>query len=65
MLDLVTTARLRATDNEVCDSNSGHEIGARTCIASKILKAATRGDTSSDEFMHLGQEVPSCPPAMW
>ncbi len=58
-------ARLRATDNEVCDSNSRHEIGARTCLASKILKAATRGDTSSDGFMRLGREVPSCSPTMW
>jgi hypothetical protein len=31
----------------------------------KILKAAARGDTSSDGFMHLGREVPSCPPTTW
>ena len=45
MFDPATTALLRAVLDEVCEEVSRYEIGARTHVASKILKAATDGDT--------------------
>lgn len=48
MLDTATTALLRAVLEEVCEGVSRHETGARTHLASKILEAATKGETSRD-----------------
>ena len=45
MFDPVTTALLRAVLDEVRESVSHREIGARTHVASKILEAATRGES--------------------
>jgi len=48
MFDTATTALLRAVLDEVCESVSDQEIGARTHVASKILEAATRGEVSPE-----------------
>lgn len=47
MFDTATTALLRAVLDEICESVSREEIGARTHVASKILEAATRGRSLS------------------
>ncbi|WP_426418966.1 hypothetical protein [Bradyrhizobium genosp. A] len=65
MFDTVTTALLRAVHDEVCERVSRHETGARTHVASKILEAATRGNTSPDALRQVGREALSDAPTMW
>ncbi|WP_354268557.1 hypothetical protein [Bradyrhizobium japonicum] len=60
MFDAATTALLRAVLDEVCESVSHREIGARTNVASKILEAATRG-----EVRQVGRDALSRAPTMW
>ena len=60
MFDTATTALLRAVLDEVCESVSHRETGARTHVASKILEAATRGEVSRP--MALGRSAATpCP----
>lgn len=54
MFDSSTTALLRAVLDEVCEKVSRTEAGARTHVASKILEAATKGDTSPDHLKQIG-----------
>ncbi|UQR62426.1 hypothetical protein LRP30_37710 [Bradyrhizobium sp. C-145] len=65
MFDPATTALLRAVLNEVCENVSQAETGARTHVASKILEAATRGDTSLDHLKQVGRQALSRAPTMW
>ncbi|MDA9433851.1 hypothetical protein [Bradyrhizobium sp. CCBAU 51627] len=65
MFDTATTAILRAILDEVCESVSRREIGARTQVASKILEAATRGELSTDALSQVGREALSRAPTMW
>ncbi|MET4519500.1 hypothetical protein [Bradyrhizobium sp. I1.7.5] len=65
MFDPATTALLRAVLDEVCENVSCHETGARTHIASKILEAATDGDTTPDRLKEVGREALSGVPTMW
>ena len=65
MLDAATTALLRAVLDEVCENVSRHETGARTHVASKILEAATNGDTAPDRLKEVGREALSDAPTMW
>jgi hypothetical protein len=65
MFDAKTTALLRAVLDEVCASVSHYETGARAHVASKILEAATRGETSVDSLRQIGREALSAAPAMW
>lgn len=55
MLDTATTALLRAVLDEVCESVSQREIGARTHVASKILDAATREEVSPEALRQVGR----------
>jgi hypothetical protein len=64
MFDSATTALLRAVLDDVCESVSRYETGARTHVASKILEAATRGDTKPDRFKEVGREALSEAPGM-
>jgi hypothetical protein len=64
MFDSATTALLRAVLDEVCESVSRYETGARTHVASKILEAATRGDTWPDRLKEVGREALSEAPGM-
>lgn len=57
MFDPATTALLRAVLDEACESVSRTETGARTHVASKILEAATRGDTSPDHLKQVGRQA--------
>ena len=65
MFDAATTALLRAVLEEVCEDVSRHETGARTHVASKILQAATNGDTTPDRLKEVGSEALSGAPTMW
>ena len=65
MFDATTTALLRAVLEEVCEDVSRHETGARTHVASKILQAATNGDTTPDRLKEVGREALSGAPTMW
>lgn len=65
MFDPAMTALLRAVPDEVCENVSRTETGTRTHVASKILEAVTRGDTSRDELKQIGREALSDAPTMW
>ncbi|MCK1329499.1 hypothetical protein IVB57_14255 [Bradyrhizobium sp. CW9] len=65
MFDTATTALLRAVLDEVWESVSHREIGARTHVASKILEAATRGDVSPEGLRQVGRDALSHAFTMW
>ncbi|MGY8632786.1 hypothetical protein RAD15_09945 [Bradyrhizobium sp. 14AA] len=65
MLDPATTALLHAVLDEVCEHISSHDTGARAHVASKILEAATRGDTSPERLKQIGREALAEAPTMW
>ncbi|WGD50869.1 hypothetical protein QA641_35650 [Bradyrhizobium sp. CB1650] len=65
MLDGATTALLRAILDEVCESVSPYDAGIRAYVASKILEAATRGETRPDLLKQIGQEALSRAPTRW
>jgi hypothetical protein len=52
MFDAETTALLRAVLDEVCENVSKYEAGTRT--HSKILEAATLGETSMEDLRRIG-----------
>ena len=64
MFDPATTALLRAVLDEVCEKVSQTETGARIHLASKILEAATRGDTSPDHIKQIARQALPQAPAM-
>jgi hypothetical protein len=65
MFDAETTALLRAVLNEVCENVSKYENGARAHVASKILEAATRGETSVEDLKRIGRSALCAAPTMW
>lgn len=65
MLDTATTALLRAVLDEICESVSHREIGARTHVASKILEAANRDEVSPKGVRQIGRDALSHAPTMW
>ncbi|SFK17402.1 hypothetical protein [Bradyrhizobium sp. Gha] len=65
MLDGATTALLRTILDEVCERVSPYDVGVRVYVASKILEAATRGETRPDLLKQIGQEALSKAPTMW
>jgi hypothetical protein len=65
MFDPATTALLRAVLDEVCKDVSRFESGARAHVASRILQAATKGDTSPDRLKQIGREALHDAPTMW
>ncbi len=65
MLDADTTALLRAVLDEVCENVSRYETLARTHVASKILEAATSGETSVANLKQVGRKALSDAPTMW
>ncbi|RZN10516.1 hypothetical protein CWO91_13100 [Bradyrhizobium genosp. SA-3] len=64
MFDTATTALLRAVLDEVCGSVSRSATGTRAHVASKILEAATRGETSPDGLRQVGHKALSEAPTM-
>jgi hypothetical protein len=65
MFDTETTALLRAVLNEVCENVSYYETGTRAHVASKILEAARRGETSAEDLKRAGSTALSAAPTMW
>ncbi|UWU77860.1 hypothetical protein N2603_05160 [Bradyrhizobium huanghuaihaiense] len=65
MFDPATTALLRTVLDEVCESVSRAQTGARARVASKILEAATRGETSPDHLKQVGRQALSQAPTRW
>jgi hypothetical protein len=65
MFDPAITALLRAVLDEVCKDVSRFESGARAHVASRILQAATEGDTSPDRLQQIGREALHDAPTMW
>lgn len=65
MLDMATTALLRAILDEVCQTVSHREIGTRTHVAAKILEAATKGEKSPEGLRRIGHDALSRAPTMW
>ena len=57
MFDSETTALLRAVLDEVCESVSRYETAARTHVASMILEAASKGETSVDGLKQIGRSA--------
>lgn len=60
-----TTALLRAVLNEVCRELPADETGTRTHVASRILEAASRGETSIEVLKQIGQTALTSFPTMW
>jgi len=65
MFDSETTALLRAVLDEVCESVSRHETGARAHVASKILEAATKGERSVEDLKQVRRSALRSAPSMW
>lgn len=65
MLNSETIACLRRILDEVCKDLSRHETGIRAHVASKILEAASRGETSVEVLRQVGQTALSSAPSMW
>lgn len=65
MFDAETTAHLCAVLDEVCESVSHGEIGARTHVASKIPEAASSGEVSPEGLRQVGRDAQSRAPTMW
>ena len=65
MFNAETTTLLRAILDEVCENVSKYETGARTHVASKILEAATRGETSAEDLKRIGRSALGTAPTMW
>lgn len=65
MFDPATTALLRAVLDDVREAVSRSESGTRAHVASRILEAATKGDTSPDRLKQIGREALHDAPTMW
>ncbi|WP_426441021.1 hypothetical protein [Bradyrhizobium genosp. P] len=65
MPDPATAALLRAVLDEVCENVPRYDTGARAHVASRILEAASRGDTSPDRLKQIGRAALSDAPTMW
>ncbi|MDA9393110.1 hypothetical protein WN73_21610 [Bradyrhizobium sp. CCBAU 45394] len=65
MLDPAITALLRVVLDEVCEHISSQDTGAHAYVASKILEAASRGDTSPERLEQIGREALTGAPTMW
>ena len=65
MFDAETTALLRTVLDEVCKNVSKYETGARVHVASRILEAATRGETSEENLKRIGRSALCIAPTLW
>ena len=65
MFDAQTAALLRAVLDEVCQDVSRYETSAKVYVASKILEAATKGETTADGLKLVGRTALSSAPTMW
>ncbi len=65
MLDSETIACLRQVLDEVCKGVPLQETGTRAHVASKILEAASRGETSVEVLKQIGRKALAGAPSMW
>src|SRR3954470_6597971 len=65
MFDAETTALLRAVLEDVCESVSCYQTAARTHVASMILEAASKGETSVDGLKQIGRSALRGAPIVW
>lgn len=56
---------LHAVLDQVCENVCRYETTARTHVASKILEAATRGETAMPNLNQVGRRALSEAPTMW
>lgn len=56
---------MRMVVDDICEYVSRCDTDGRTNVASKILKAATQGETSSDCVPQVRRDALSKPPTMW
>ncbi len=54
MLDMTTTAMLRAIHSDVCEKLSQYETRTRTHVASKLLESASSGERSVAGLTKVG-----------
>ncbi|MET4476495.1 hypothetical protein [Bradyrhizobium sp. F1.13.3] len=64
MFDAETTALLRAVHDDVCETVSRHETSVRRHVASVILEAASKGETSVDGLKQVGRRALSEAPIL-
>jgi phage baseplate assembly protein W len=64
MFDAQTTALLRAVLDEVCEAVSRYETSARTHVASMLLEAASKGETSIEGLKQIGRRALSDAPIL-
>lgn len=64
-IQVVTLARMRMVVDDICEYVSRYDTDGRTNIASKILKAATQGETSSDCVPQVRRDALSKPSMTW
>ncbi|MCK1319647.1 MULTISPECIES: hypothetical protein [unclassified Bradyrhizobium] len=55
----------RAVLEDVCESVSCYETAARTHVASMILEAASKGETSVDGLKQIGRSALRGAPIVW
>ncbi|AMA59902.1 hypothetical protein BCCGELA001_29065 [Bradyrhizobium sp. CCGE-LA001] len=65
MLDPATTALLNTILDEVCEGISRSEAGLRAHVASKMLVAAGKGETSAERLRQVAMEALRSTPTMW
>ncbi|OSJ13506.1 hypothetical protein BST63_16250 [Bradyrhizobium canariense] len=65
MLDARTAALVRSVLDEVCKSLPPCATGVRAHVASKILEAASNGESSKERLEEVGREALSKAPTMW
>lgn len=65
MFDAETAALLRAVLEDVCESVSCYDTAARTHVASMILEAASKGETSVDGLKRIGRSALRGAPIVW
>lgn len=57
MLDMTSTALLRAIHNDVCEKLSQYETRARTHVAYKLLESASSGERSVAGLTKVGRDA--------
>ncbi|MCG2632616.1 hypothetical protein L6654_39100 [Bradyrhizobium sp. WYCCWR 13023] len=65
MLDPATSVLLRAVLDEVCQEISRSETGLRAHVASKLIEAATKGETTAERLRQVALEALRSTPTMW
>ncbi|WPM83804.1 hypothetical protein ML401_39110 (plasmid) [Bradyrhizobium sp. 62B] len=65
VLDPTTSILLRAVLDEVCQEVSLSEIGLRAHVASKLIEAATNGETTAEGLRQVALDALRSKPTMW